>query len=202
MRLNRSYTSSACRAADGTNKPIWVAACRASSSQSATVSPPGQAADVQLLERTVQRAQLLHRLGEVEPGDRDVQGLAGQLLEVEHVTRRIQPQQARHPGHIRGTSPARGLLHGQEGGRRAVEPAGAFHLGDDAWGKPGCVVQPERQSPQGDVAQDLDARQAAVGAQRTVGVVEPAEHGLGRERVHPWGVGPVTVERPGTEAEG
>ena len=49
--------------------------------------PLGQVADVELVDRAMQRAQLLHGLGEVEPLEGDVEGVAGQLLEVEHVPR-------------------------------------------------------------------------------------------------------------------
>jgi hypothetical protein len=120
-----------------------------------------QVADVELVHRAVERAELLHGLGEVEPVEGDVERLAGQLLEVEDVPRGVEPEQARH----RERTPAMaacGLVHREEGHRRAVQASGALHLGDDPGGQADTVVEPVGQPPQRDVPQDLDARQVAV----------------------------------------
>ena len=94
------------------------------------------------------------------------EGRAGQLLEVERVPRWLHPQQPWDPHRARPA--ADGPVDGQAGDRGAVEATGALGLPDDPGGEPGTVVQPVGQSPQRDVAEDVDALRLAVPAERPV----------------------------------
>ena len=106
----------------------------------------GDSAHLELLQRTMERSEVLQRGGQVQGADGDVQWNTWQLLEVEHMAWWVQPQQLRHGRRVRPSS-ARGQVDGEERGCRPVQATGPLDLGDDTARKLCAVVHTEGQPP-------------------------------------------------------